>query len=111
VRWNTVSCAACSAISGIDCTPDEPVPITATRWPVKSTPWCGQRPVEYTGPWKRPAPGMSGALGTDRQPLAMMTCWALMLASVLVRMRQRLAAASQCAASTLVLKSMSRRRS
>ena len=111
MRWNTVSWAACWAISGMDWMPDEPVPITATRWPVKSTPWCGQRPVEYTAPWKRPAPGMSGSLGTDRQPLAMMTCCALMLASLLVRTRQRWAAASQCAASTLVLKSMSRRRS
>ena len=37
--------AACSAISGIDWMPDEPVPITPTRWPVKSTPSCGQRPV------------------------------------------------------------------
>jgi hypothetical protein len=24
---------------------DEPVPITATRWPVKSTPSCGHAPV------------------------------------------------------------------
>ena len=35
VRWNTVSCAACSAISGIDWMPDDPVPITATRLPAK----------------------------------------------------------------------------
>ena len=45
VRWKTVTCAACSAICGIDWMPDEPVPITATRLPVKSTPSCGQAPV------------------------------------------------------------------
>jgi hypothetical protein len=45
VRWKTVRCAACSAINGIDWIAEEPVPITATRFPVKSTPSCGQRPV------------------------------------------------------------------
>ena len=39
VRWNTVRCPACSAITGIDCTPLDPVPITATRFPEKSTGW------------------------------------------------------------------------
>ena len=46
VRWNTVSAPACSAISGIDWMPDEPVPMTATRLPVKSTPSCGHRLVK-----------------------------------------------------------------
>ncbi len=41
VRWKTVSWLACRAISGMDWMPDEPVPMTATRWPVKSTPSCG----------------------------------------------------------------------
>ena len=45
VRWNTVTCAACSAITGIDWIAEEPVPTTATRRPVKSTPACGQCPV------------------------------------------------------------------
>ena len=71
VRWNTVSSAACSAISGIDWMPDEPVPMTATRLPVKSTPSCGQRLVKYTSPAKRSAPSMSGSFGIDRQPVAM----------------------------------------
>src|SRR2546430_464332 len=31
---------------GIDWMADEPVPITPTRWPLKSTPSCGQRPAE-----------------------------------------------------------------
>jgi hypothetical protein len=58
VRWNTVSCAACSAISGIDWIADEPVPITATRLPVKSTPLV--RPAGRCGtvwPLKSSMPG------------------------------------------------------
>ena len=46
VRWNTVSCAAWSAMIGIDWMADEPVPITATRLPLRSTPSWGQRPVK-----------------------------------------------------------------
>ena len=50
--------------------PDEPVPITPTRLPVKSTPSCGQRLVKYTSPWKRSVPSMSSSFGIDRQPVA-----------------------------------------
>jgi len=45
VRWNTNSCAACWAMTGMDWIADDPVPITPTRWPVKSTPSCGHAPV------------------------------------------------------------------
>jgi AcrR family transcriptional regulator len=45
VRWNTTVSAACSASSGIAWMPDEPVPITASRLPVRSTSSCGQCPV------------------------------------------------------------------
>ena len=45
VRWNTNSSAASSAMIGIAWIADEPVPITATRLPVKSTPASGQRAV------------------------------------------------------------------
>ncbi len=45
VRWNTCSDFACAAISGIDWIADDPVPITPTRCPLKSTGSCGQRPV------------------------------------------------------------------
>ena len=41
VRWNTVSCVAWLAMIGIDWIADDPVPMTATRLPVKSTPSCG----------------------------------------------------------------------
>ncbi len=36
VRWNTVSPAVCLAISGTNWIADAPVPITATRRPVRS---------------------------------------------------------------------------
>ena len=45
VRWNTVRWLACSAITGTDWIADDPVPMTPTRWPVKSTGSCGQWPV------------------------------------------------------------------
>jgi hypothetical protein len=45
VRWNTVSSDAWLAMTGIDWMPEEPVPMTPTRMPVKSTPSCGQWPV------------------------------------------------------------------
>lgn len=38
VRWKTVSAFASLAMSGMAWMPEEPVPMTATRWPVKSTP-------------------------------------------------------------------------
>ena len=41
-RWYTVSSPTLSAISPITCTPVAPVPMTATRWPVRSTGSCGQ---------------------------------------------------------------------
>ena len=50
---------------------DEPVPITATRCPVKSTPSCGQRPVCQLGPWNESLPGKAGSFGTDSTPVAM----------------------------------------
>ncbi len=70
VRWNTVSSVAWRAMIGIDWIPLEPVPITPTRRPVKSTPSWGQRLVAYTGPAKRSMPAMSGSLGIDRHPVA-----------------------------------------
>jgi len=70
VRWNTVSWSAWLAMIGIDWIPDDPVPMTATRLPVKSTPSCGQVLVKYTSPPKRSTPAMSGTFGIDRQPVA-----------------------------------------
>ena len=70
MRWKTVRSAACSAMTGMDCTPDEPVPIRPTRSPLKSTPSCGQRAVWYDCPRKVSVPGISGSLLADRQPVA-----------------------------------------
>ena len=70
VRWNTVNWRACRAISGMACTPDEPVPSTATRWPLKSTAACGQRAAWCTGPANVARPGRSGLLGVDNRPQA-----------------------------------------
>ena len=45
VRWNTVRCVGLRGDLRDRLDADEPVPITATRLPVKSTPSCGQAPV------------------------------------------------------------------
>ncbi len=111
MRWNTVRWAACSAISGIDWIAEEPVPITATRWPVKSTPSWGQRPVWYTAPVKSSRPGMSGRLAADRQPVAITTYRHPIVSPASVWTRQPSASSSKWAAVTRVSKVMSRRRS
>jgi hypothetical protein len=111
VRWNTVSSDACSAKIGIDWMPDEPVPITATRSPVRSTPSCGQWPVWYVGPPKRSAPGTSGALDTDRQPVAMIRYCASIASPVSVRTVQRWRSSSYAAFVTRVSNVTSRVRS
>ena len=76
VRWNTVSSAACWAKSGIHWIAEEPVPITATRCPVKSTPASGQRAVWNVAPVKSSRPGKSGvftAVYTDTMEQAWQT--------------------------------------
>ena len=72
VRWKTVSCPACCAITGIACTPLEPVPITPTRFPARSTPSWGHAPVWYESPSKLSRPGMLGIWPAERQPMAVM---------------------------------------
>ena len=71
VRWKTVRCLAWLAMIGIICTPDEPVPITPTRRPLKSTPSCGHRPEWYHLPLKFVRPLKSGTRGVERLPAAM----------------------------------------
>ncbi len=53
------------------CTPEEPVPITATRRPLKSTSRPGQLPVWKLRPRNVSIPGTSTIFGADRQPVAM----------------------------------------
>ena len=111
VRWNTMSSDACSAMTGIDWMPDEPVPTTATRLPVKSTPSCGQRPVWWISPANVSAPGASGSFGTERHPVAMITCRAVSSSPVSVVTVHVPAASSSTAAVTRVFSEMSRSRS
>jgi hypothetical protein len=58
-------------MNGIDWMPDDPVPITPTRWPVRSTPSWGQRPVWRVRPRNVSIPSISGCFAADRQPVAM----------------------------------------
>jgi hypothetical protein len=46
VRWNTISRAASRAMSGMHWIPEEPVPTTATLFPLKSTLSWGHLPVK-----------------------------------------------------------------
>ena len=50
--------------------PVEPVPISPTRCPVKSTPSRGHRLVWYHGPANDSTPGSAGTWYADRQPTA-----------------------------------------
>ena len=72
VRWYTVSEATSSAITGMICTPLDPVPMTATRLPAKSTGVAGQRPVWCCSPRNSSRPGTSGKYGTESTPVAAM---------------------------------------
>ena len=71
VRWKTVTWSASAAMTGIDWIADDPVPMTATLWPLKSTPSRGQLLVCQLLPWKVSMPGKLASFGTDRQPVAM----------------------------------------
>src|SRR6185437_3046327 len=97
VRWNTVTCFACPAMTGIDWMAEDPVPMTATVLPVKSTPSCGQWPVWYVWPLKLSAPGKSGRRAVDRQPVAMTQYRADTASPRSVRTAQRCAAVSKTA--------------
>jgi hypothetical protein len=93
------------------CTPVAPVPITATRFPVKSTGSCGQAPVWYQSPWKVSRPGHGGRLVVEMHPTAVMKYRAVVTAPSSVVTSQRLFSSSYTAALTRVLNWMSRRRS
>jgi hypothetical protein len=67
-RIHPSPCLACCAISGIACTAVAPVPITATRLAVKSTPSCGYWLVWYHLPLNEPSPLNGGTLVADRLP-------------------------------------------
>jgi hypothetical protein len=91
--------------------PDEPVPITPTRLPLKSTPWCGQAPVWSTWPPKLSTPAIVGTLVLDKQPTALIRKRHVVCVPPLVATVQLLVASSNWAPSTRVLNVMSPRRS
>src|ERR1700756_635934 len=76
--WKTKSSRAVLAISGINCTPVAPVPITPTRLPSKSigvppTPplgSAGQRKVWNETPLNVSIPSISGILVAESRPTA-----------------------------------------
>ncbi len=65
-----MSCLTFGAISGITWTAEAPVPMIATRLPVKSTVWS-QRAVCRVMPAKESTPSISGNFGMVSTPLAL----------------------------------------
>jgi len=106
VRWNTCGWVACSATMGMSCVPDDPVPITPIRFPVKSTPSCGQSPLWNHWPSKVSSPGNRGTWATARQPVAMRHQRAVTASPRSVVIVQLVARSSKCALTTLVSSSM-----
>ena len=90
---------------------DEPVPITPTLSPVKSTPSFGHSPVCQTGPLKSAMPANGGLLADDRQPTAIRQKRASTRSPRSVSTTQRAFASSKVAAVTRVENRMSRLRS
>src|SRR6202034_1020586 len=69
-RWNTYNCDATAAISGATWIPVDPVPISPTRFPAKSTPSAGHRAVWCQDPENVSSPGSDGTWYADRHPTA-----------------------------------------
>ena len=70
VRRNWVNAAASRAASWTTWTPLAPVPITATRLPVKSIPSCGHSAVWCKRPSNKSScrPGIGGMYGFEANP-------------------------------------------
>ena len=94
VRWNTVNWAASSAITGIAWIAEDPVPITATRLPLKSTGSFGHLEVWYHSPPKDSRPGKGGGFGTVSRPAASSTHRAEIVSPWFVSTSQRLRSSS-----------------
>ena len=72
-RWNTVSRSAALATSGMSWIAVAPVPITATRFPVRSRGSCGHRKEWNERPWKLSLASILGRVGVDSTPTAVAT--------------------------------------
>ena len=92
---------------GMDCIADEPVPMTPTRFPEKSTFSCGQRPVCKTGPSKSSRPSKAGKFGEERHPVAITQKVAEIRSPLPVSTTQWLASSSKTAERIRVLKTTS----
>ncbi|GAA3131883.1 hypothetical protein GCM10020001_062640 [Nonomuraea salmonea] len=69
MRWKTVRWRAAPASLGMNWTAEAPVPMTATRLPVRSIEWSHWAEWK-AGPVKDARPGMSGNFGMWRAPMA-----------------------------------------
>src|SRR5699024_3867464 len=104
VRWNTVKCSASLAITGMDCTPLEPVLITPTFLPVKSTCSCGQFPDWYHSPVKEFNSLKSGTfVAAAKQTTAVIKYVAVSDASSSVKIFPKFVSSWYCALITVVL--------
>ena len=101
VRWNSVSCATCGWMAGTNWIALAPVPITATRLPVRSTSWS--HCAEWNAvPANVSRPGMAGSTGRDSCPIAGTRTSASSTSPAAVCTRHRPASSSNSAAVTSV---------
>jgi hypothetical protein len=75
VRWKTNRWPTFGWISGMNWAADDPVPMAATRWPVRSCPWS-HRAEWKQWPVKVSRPGICGGTGFDKGPMPEITNWA-----------------------------------
>jgi hypothetical protein len=92
VRWNSARRSTWGWISGTNWMAEAPVPITATRSPLRSWSWS-QRAEWNTVPAKSPSPGRSGTDGSLSGPMPATSTRAT-ISPCEVAMRQRWASSS-----------------
>ena len=80
MRWKISRWATCSATIGPNWAALQPVPITPTRLPVRSTS-CSQRAEWNAGPAKDSRPSILGSCGRFSWPTAEMTAFAWIVPS------------------------------
>ena len=102
VRWKTCSLPTLGWISGTNWIAEAPVPITATRSPLRSWPWSHWAEWKAV-PSKLSMPGTSGSEGSDSGPCAA-TRKSAVSGPFEVSILQTCSSSSQAAPSTSVLK-------
>ena len=75
MRWKISRCSTCSATIGANWAALQPVPMTPTRLPVRSTSWS-QRAEWNAGPANDSRPSIFGSWGRFSWPTALMTALA-----------------------------------